>query len=189
MTDSSKSNPDSHKIIKVPVWKNRLFLLGLLFGIIIASVVTYTVMRYSIMTTGTDVSTWDTKACEGMPGSDRDGIRMGDDGPGTGDRAAEYLRNYESRFGPSTTTSTDGTVRVFFTGGNFHRCVLRAILNSLDEADNYVHYAFAQSGDSTFLIIQRGMINPETGVRMGQPLMYRTGTDADSYCPYNCVIR
>ena len=153
---------------------------------------------------------WNQEECTGMPGNTRDGLRIGTDAAQTDAEHQQVLNligNYVGRYrtlgtnpipnvgtaspeGTSTeATPNAATFPTITKGGNISRCVLLAILKSLKEEDRYVNYALGLEGDKTILFLQGGRRQPISGLEMPQPLLYRTGTELDCFCPNQCGIQ
>lgn len=86
-------------------------------------------------------------------------------------------------------------------GVRMHRCVLEALIKSLDGgkgADEYVYFRYGienVAGKNRIFLMARGGNNwmaggtPPEGITMGPemlPLTYRCGTSEETYCPSNC---
>jgi hypothetical protein len=191
---NSDPNPNTDSRVKFTrrtyVMALSLFAVGIFVGFAISRVLSPPVSN--------EFGGWKQEECTTLSGGERDGIRIGDEGPCSPDNkqlVQNLMANYVTRYNqppagasaspdPTITTTGDN----FTTGGNISRCVLLAILKSLDEPDMYVPYSFGYDGDKTILLIQGGHLNPVTGTPMGQPLLFRTGTNVDCFCPNQCGI-
>ncbi len=148
---------------------------------------------------------WDQSECREIPNNARDGFRIGNDGPlspADTPTAKDLMDNYYNYFHRPLTTAEVNSANItetventgnqegtFIKGGNISRCVLLDILKSLEDQDRFVNYAFGRYQDKTILLIQGGIINPITNERMEAPLLFRTGTDVNCFCPNQCGIQ
>jgi hypothetical protein len=181
---------------------NSNFYLRYALFFIMGLLVAFGLDRTLHLTGRDDLPGWNQYECVGMPGNDRDGLRIGTDDDGDHGYINFLMDNYYTQYSPcsfpgapadtakhNNKKNTHNVESTFIKGGNISRCVLLAILQSLTDHDDYVNYAFGMEKDKTLLLIQGGHINPVTGAPMLEPLLFRTGNDLNCFCPNNCGIR
>jgi hypothetical protein len=166
--------------------------------------------RLTIALTDNTQPDWMSNACIVPPSDDRGGLRIDDQPSGTESvsltsTASSLSGNFITRYGmihnnnlggvidPSNTNPSgngDGSSNLdpnFVKGGNISKCVLYSLLKSLDEHDQVVEYRFGMDGNKNILILKGGnrdQNNP--GSPLSKPMVYRTGTQEDCFCPNHC---